>query len=166
MQSKIGCDTLSLLFLTVSPYIYATLSTIVFVLPVNPGPEPNIPTGATGAAISDLRYHHTEATKIFTNYKNTNKALRQIMLASTDKLYAQSLLHKYTGYRKTTNQALLDHHYATYANISASALQENDKQLRAPYDSNHPFETLIDQLEMRLTTPPPETRPTPLLSSS
>ena len=66
VQSNIGCGTLGLLFLTVLPAIYATISTIVCVPPVNPGPEPNIPTGATGAAIADLRYHHAEATKIFT----------------------------------------------------------------------------------------------------
>ena len=31
--------------------------------------------------------------------------------------------------------------------MSASALQDNYKRLRAPYDSNQPFETLIDQVE-------------------
>ena len=66
VQSYLGCGTLGLLFLTVSPTVYATLSTTAFVPPVNPVPEPSIPTGSTGAVISDLRYHHTEATKIFT----------------------------------------------------------------------------------------------------
>ena len=72
--SNLGCGTLGLLFLTVSPAVYATLSTLVFVPPVNPGPEPNIPTGATGAAIADLRYQHAEAIKIFTDYENTENA--------------------------------------------------------------------------------------------
>ena len=147
VQSNLGCGTLGLLFLTVSPAVYATLSTTAFVSPVNPGTEPSIPTGYTGAVISDLRYHHTEATKIFTEYENTDKALRQLLLVSTDKLYVRSLLHKYIGYGKTTTQALLDHLYATYANISASALQDNDKRLRDPYNSNQTFETLINQVE-------------------
>ena len=94
VQSNLGCGTLGLLFLTFSPAVYATLSTIVFVPPVNPGSEPNILTGATGAAITDLQYHHAEATKIFTEYKNTDKALRQLLLASTDELYVRSLRHK------------------------------------------------------------------------
>ena len=89
---------LGLLFLTVLPAVYATLSTTAFVPPFNPGPEPSIPTGSTGAFISDLRYHHTKATKIFTKYKNTDKALRQLLLASTDELYVRSLRHKYIGY--------------------------------------------------------------------
>ena len=133
--------------LTILPAVFATLSKIAFVPPINPGPERSIPTGATGAVISNLRYCHTEATKIFTEYENTNKALRQILLASTDKLYVQYLRHKYIGYGKTTTRALLGHIYSTYANISASALQDNDKRLRATYNSNQPFETLIEKVE-------------------
>ena len=73
VHSNLGCGTLDLLFLTVSPAVYATLSTTGFVPPVNPGPEPSIPTGSTGAVISDLRYRHTESTKIFTEYKTRTK---------------------------------------------------------------------------------------------
>ena len=87
VQSNLGCGTLVLLFLTVSPAIYATLSTTTFVPPVNPGTETIIPTGSTGATIADLRYHHTESTNIFTEYKNTDKVLRQLLLASTYELY-------------------------------------------------------------------------------
>ena len=98
VQSNLGCGTLGLLFLTVSPAVYATLSTIVFVPPAKPGPKPNIPTGANGAAIANLRYHHREATKIFTEYENTDKDLRQLLFASIDKRYVRSLRHKYIGY--------------------------------------------------------------------
>ena len=87
VQSHLRCGTFGLLFLTVLPVVYATLSTTSLVLPVNPGPEPSIPTGSTGAVIANLRYHHTKATKILTEYKNTDKALSQLLLASTDELY-------------------------------------------------------------------------------
>ena len=127
--------------------VYATLSTIAFVPPVNPGPESSIPTDANGAVIADLWYRHTEATKIFTEYENKDKALRQLLLESTDKVYVRSLRQKYVGYGKTTTRVLLDHIYSTYANISASALQDNDKRLRAPYGSNQLLKTLIDQVE-------------------
>ena len=94
VQSNLGCGTLSLLFLTVLPIVYSTLSTIAFVPPVNPVPEPSIPTGTTGAVISDLRYRHIEATKIFTKYENTDKSLCQILLASTVELYVRYVRHK------------------------------------------------------------------------
>ena len=109
VQSNLWYGTLGLLFLTVLPAVYVTLSDIAFFPPVDPGPEPNIPTGATGATIADLRYHHAVATKIFSEYDNTYKALRQLLLVSTDKLYVRSLHHKYIGYSKTTTRALLEH---------------------------------------------------------
>ena len=146
-QSNLGCGTLGLLFLTVSPAVYATLSDITFVPPVNPGPKPNIPAGPTVATIANLRYYHAVVTKIFAEYENTNKSLRQLLLVSTDKLYVRSLHHKYIGYGNTTTCSLLDHLYSTYANISASALQGNGARLRDPYKSNQPFETLLDQVE-------------------
>ena len=132
VQSNVRCGTLGLLFLTVSPVNYTTLSAIAFVPPVNPGPEPNIPDGATRAAIADLRYHHVVATNVFTEYESTNKSLCQLLLASTDELYVRSLCHKYIGYCKTTTRALLDHVYSTYSSISASTLQNNDTRLQAP----------------------------------
>ena len=84
------------------------------------------------------------ATKIFAGYENTDKALCHLLLASTDKLYVRYLRHKYIGYDKTITRALIDHLYSTYANISASALQNNNTRLRGPYDSNQPFENLIN----------------------
>ena len=81
-------------FYIVLPAVYATLSKIAFVLPVNPGTEPSIPNVTTGAAIAELRYRHTEATKIFTDYENTDKALCQLLLASTYELFVQYLRHK------------------------------------------------------------------------
>ena len=126
VQSILGCGMLDIIFLTISPAVYATLSAIAFVPPVNPGPEPNIPSSASRAAIADLRYHHTVATNVFTEYENTDKALHQLLLASTDELYVRSIFHKYIGYNKTTTHALLDHLYTTFANIYAFSLQEND----------------------------------------
>ena len=126
VHSNLGCDTLGLLFLTVSPAVYATLSDIMFVPIANPGPEPNIPAGATEATIANLWYHHAVATNIFTKYENTNKSFGQLLLASTNKLYVRSLRHNNIGYGKTTTCALLNHLYSTYAKISASSLQDND----------------------------------------
>ena len=61
VQSNLRFRTVGLL-----SAVYSILSNIAFFPPVNPGPEPNITTGATGSDIANLRYHYTEATKIFT----------------------------------------------------------------------------------------------------
>ena len=47
-QSNLGCGNLSLIKLTVSPVIYNTLSSIAFIVPVNPVYEPIISANSTG----------------------------------------------------------------------------------------------------------------------
>ena len=59
----------------------------------------------------------------------------------------RSLRHKYFGYNLTTTRAILDHVYATYANISSTDLQENDVVFCTPYDINQPIESLFDRVE-------------------
>ena len=86
VQSNLGNDALGLLYLTVSPTFYTTLLVAPLVVPVNPGSELIIPNGTTGPVIMDFCYDLQLANDIFTEYDWTDKALRQILLASVDKL--------------------------------------------------------------------------------
>ena len=82
VQSNLGCGTLGLLYLTVSPAVYVTLSASIFDVPVNPGSEPIIPKHSTGPQIADIQYAYHAATTLFNGYNRTDKALRQLLLAS------------------------------------------------------------------------------------
>ena len=147
IQYNLGDGALGLLYLTVSPTVYTTLSTAPYVRPVNPGSKPIVSDVSTSPVIVDLRYAFKLANDIFTEYYQTNKSLRKILLASVDKIYVRSLRHRYIGYGQTTTRQLLDHTYAVYAYISPAGLQLNDAKLRTPYNANHPIKTLIDQVE-------------------
>ena len=48
VSTNIGCSTLGHLCLTLSPTVYATLSTTRFIPPLNTGATPVIPAGTTG----------------------------------------------------------------------------------------------------------------------
>ena len=48
VQSNLGCGTLGLLQLTVSPAVYNTLPSIPFIAPVKPGSVSIIPANSTG----------------------------------------------------------------------------------------------------------------------
>ena len=137
VQSNLGCGTLRLLYLTVSPAVYATLSASIFVVPVNPGSEPVIPKHSTGPQIADISYAYHVANTLFNEYDRTDKALRKIMLASVKEIYVRSLRHRYAGYGQTNTQKLLAHLYATYTNITSANLQANYVKLRASYNANH-----------------------------
>ena len=109
VQSNLGCGTLGLLYLTVSPNVYATLYGTAFVVPVKSGAATVIPNGSTGPQIADFQYTFQAATALFNEYDRTNKALRQLLLSAVEEIYVRSLCHRYAGYGQTTTRQLLDH---------------------------------------------------------
>ena len=147
VSSHLGNGVLGLLYLTVSPAVYATLSAVPFVPPINPGPTPIIPPGSTGPQIANIRATFVEDTDLFKQYSTTDKALKQLLIAAVEEMFIRCLQTKYLGYLNVSTRDILDHLYAQYARISAADLQDNDVTLKAPYDPNLPIETLFDQIE-------------------
>ena len=147
VQSNLGCGTLDLLQLTVSPALYNTLSSVTFIVPVNTGSVSIIPANSTGAQITELCYAFDTASALFNEYDRTNKALWQILLSNVDKMFIWPLQHKYVVYGLTTTRAILDHLYATYANISSADQQENNAVFRTPCDIKQPIESHFDRVE-------------------
>jgi hypothetical protein len=147
IQSHLGNGRLGLLYLTVSPTVYNTLSAVPFIPPINPGPSPTIPPHSTGPQIADIRYDFTTATTIFKQYDLADKALKQLLLGAVDDMFVRSLQTKYIGYLTVTTLQILDHLYNQYARISAADLQNNDVSFKSAYDPNLPIESLFDQIE-------------------
>ena len=157
VQSNLGCGTLGLLQLTISPAIHNTLSITAFVVPVYPGSVPIIPANSTGAQITKHFYAFDTATALFNEYDRTNKALQQILLSTVNESFIRSLRHKYVEYELTTNRTILDYLYTSYTNNYSMDLQENYAVFRTPMTS-------INQLKLSLTgynivyiNPPPAT---------
>ena len=115
VHSNLRNGTLGLLYLNLSPSAYSTLLATTFVMPVNLGAAPVIPTGSTAPQKSDFRYAFMSAKKIFTEYDCTDKALRQHILSCVNEMFVRYLRHKYIGYSNTTNRNMLNHLYSTYA---------------------------------------------------
>ena len=76
VQSNFGCVTLGLFQLTLSPAVYNTLSSIAFIVPVNPGSVPIITANSTGSQITKLCYAFDTTFALFNEYDRTDKALR------------------------------------------------------------------------------------------
>jgi hypothetical protein len=147
IQSHLGNGQLGLLFLTVSPAVYSTLTNVTFHPPLNPGPLAIVPAGSTGNQINDARLAFTEATNLFKQYDLADKALKQLLLGAVDDMFVRCLQTKYIGYLNVSTRQILDHLYSQYARISAADLQENDVAFKTAYDPNLPIETLFDQIE-------------------
>jgi hypothetical protein len=147
VPSHLGNGVLGLLYLTVSPAVYANLSAVAFIPPVNPGPTPIIPARSTVPTTETIRARFVENTAIFKQYSTTDKALKQLLVGAVDEMFIRSLQTKYLGYLNVSTRQILDHLYAQYARISSSDLQDNDVKFKTPYDPNLPIESLFDQIE-------------------
>ena len=144
---NLGNDALGLLYLTLSPAVYATLSAIPFDVPANPGSALVIPPGSTVEKITNLHCTLAAEETLFNGYDCTNKGLRQQLIGRIEKMCVRYLRHNYIGYGNISTWKILDHLYTMYDNIFPSDLQDNDAWLRTPYDENHLIENLRDQIE-------------------
>ena len=147
VQSNLGDGQLGLLFLTVSPAEYNTLSKTEFIPPTNPGTTPIIPDGSTGAQISAIIRQHSNDTNVFREYLATDKALKQQVIGAVNTMYLRTLSHRITGFANISTREMLTHLYNQYGRLSPADLQENDTRMRAQYDPNQPIEAFIDQIE-------------------
>ena len=147
VQSHLGDGALGLLYLTVTPAVYNTLSLVEFIPPPNPGADPTIPQGSTGPQIADIRLQFTNATKLYRQYDTTDKALKQLLLGAVDDMFVRSLRNRHIGYANVTTLALLTHLYTVYAKINTADLEANTARMKVPYDVNLPIETFFDQIE-------------------
>ena len=150
VQSNLGYGQLGLLYLTVSPSVYNTLSATVFTPPVNPGATAIITPGATAADVSNERRSFADATALFKQYDSVNKALKQMLLKAVKKTFVCSLQTKYTGSLNVPTRNILNHLYSEYAHISSAKLHNNDVALKTAYDPNQLIKSLFDQAENAL----------------
>ena len=77
VSTNLGCGTLGHLCLTLSPTVYATLSTIRVAPPLNIGATTVIPAGTTGPKTASIQYAHDAVTLDFNTFANVDHALLQ-----------------------------------------------------------------------------------------
>ena len=144
---NLGCGTLGHLWLTLKPEIYNTLTATPFEPPENPGPQPEIPERATAPQIASIRFHYQADQLLFQKYINVEQALKTQLVASVDEVFIQSLRNKYVGYSNHTTKDILAYLYTSYAKITPSSLQANDKTMRDPLDPAQPLEVFFTRIE-------------------
>ena len=145
--SHLGNERLSLLFLTVTPAVYNTLSANVFIPPVNPGPVAQYPPGATQFQIQAVNALHATNTRLFKQYNATDRALKQQLLGCVDDMFVNALSDTHIGYANVSTLDLLTHLYTAYAKITDGNLEDKKETMGAAYDVNLPIKTLFKRIE-------------------
>jgi len=147
VQSDLGNGNLGLLYLTVTPAVYTTLSDTAFIEPTNPGQVPNVPAGTSGANAMHIRRLFDEDRRVFREYHNTDRALKSQLIAAVDEMYLKALRNRITGYAQVTTRQLLQHLFDTYGRLNPQDLKMNSERMNTPYDIHSPIENLFEQIE-------------------
>jgi len=147
VQSDLGDGNLGLLYLTVTPTVFNTLSDTAFVEPANPGQVPIVPAGTSTANAAHIRRLFDEDRRVFREYHNTDRALKSQLIATVDEMYIKALRNRVTGYAQVTTRQLLQHLFDTYGRLNPQDLKLNTDRMNVPYDIHSPIENLFEQIE-------------------
>jgi hypothetical protein len=84
---------------------------------------------------------------VYRTYHNVDQTIKQLILKAFDDAYLSALSNKVVGYANYTSLDLLTRLLTFYAMIAPTELTQNYERLNAPYDPNHPIETLFQQIQ-------------------
>ena len=147
VQSNLGDGNNGLIYLTVSDEVFNTLSDVPFIEPANPGIVPTFPQNASQRLQAEIRQDFDENRRVFNQFNNTDKALKQLLLSAISDMFIKALKNPISGYSNVTTKQLLNHLYERYGQLTPQDLKNNDDEMNQPYDANTPIENLYEQIE-------------------
>lgn len=148
VHSNLGCGTLGYLALTASPTVFALQCAVPFVEPVHPGATVTMPDPPpTAAVIGVITREHTEALRVFNEYKNVDKACKKVITNIIPEIYYKTLKNRYTGYTSSSTLQILTHLWTEYGEISEDDVHTNDSALKREITGETHFEELVAQVE-------------------
>jgi hypothetical protein len=135
------------LALIISDEAYAMKSNTPFVVPAPPPLNPDLPTGATAAQITELTRQHAADTRVFNEYRHVELALKKQLLNNVEPLFLRAKKDNVVGFANKTVRELLQHLVDEYGEITGGEWEENMLRMREPWNPETPFKTLIAQFD-------------------
>ena len=112
----------------------------------NPGRTLSIPSWTTPFDEKALLHEDAEQRQQYNECCNVDADLSNQLLKAFEYTYLSPLKNLFTGYYGSTTLTLLSHLYVYYAQILATDLAENERNLRENYNTNKPLERLYTRL--------------------
>ena len=108
--------------ITVRPDVYFQLTGNVFQPPVDPGPLPVIPGGATAEQVRALERNHLAEKSLFQEFTAVGNALKQHLISAVDEIYLRGIQNRVYGFMNVTVLQMLYFLFANYGKITPSDL--------------------------------------------
>ena len=143
VTSTLGSGKHGLLGLTLTTEAYKAYNGTDWTEPPNPGATPAY-TGLTDIVKVEKSSRVFEEKKIFwMEYTNTDKALKQQLLAAVDNIYLAPIKDRITGFNGCSSLDILSHLYTNYGKINTQTISEVQTQFYEPYNPQEPIEQLF-----------------------
>jgi hypothetical protein len=126
---------------------YFALSPDVFTAPENTGATPEIVNNASAAQITEANRAQKEATHVYRTYNNVDQAFNKLIIDAFEDQFLNTLSDEVAGYANCTSLDLLTHLLTYYVMIAPTDLTQNYERLNTLYDTNHPAESLYQQIQ-------------------
>jgi hypothetical protein len=148
IDSSVGGGAHGHLFLLNSIANYTAITNEAYILPVNPGPLPIYPAGATAAQINAATINHSNEMATYRTCRNVNIALRNSILAAVEEQFIANLHDDVTGFGSLITIAILDHLTTTYGTISREQTKENLALFNSDWSPPTPIENLFQRFKL------------------
>ena len=143
--SNHGDEIHGLLSISVSLKIYLSKTGMAFIPPTNPSLHiTNTNTNFTPTQIAHGTREHKTFWDKWQEYVATYISLKNQLVNAIDDLYLKTLRFCVNGYASLTTLTLLWYLYNLYARLTPAKSDANDQAMKAPYDTNIPFENFVN----------------------
>jgi hypothetical protein len=147
IDSTVGGGAHGHLFLLNSAADYLTITGAAYALPINPGPLPVYPAGATAAQINAATLDHANEMAIYRTSRNVDIALRNSVLASVEEQFIEHLFDDVTGFGSLTTITILNHLSTTYGVITREQMRANLALFNSDWSPPTPIENLFQRFK-------------------
>lgn len=121
-------------------------------IPVHPGRD--APQGANQLAAYHNEEHHKRQLKEFEDYTCANNTIRNHLLAAIPEQYLLTLCDPDSLFSNVTVLAMFDHMFTNYGTVTREDLDQNEAELKSPWEPSTPIETLWLQATRAQQFPP------------
>ena len=144
VQSNLGGGTFGHLGLVLNVQQCALLSNAPFIRPAHPGVLA-IPPGTTQHRSALMRDQHAEALRVFNEVNNVEKTLRQQIISAVEPTYLAALRNRQTNSINLAIDAILQHLYDTYGNVTPKSLQDYEDRIKTMlFDPIQPIDDVFN----------------------
>lgn len=127
-------------------HLFLTLPAKEYVKVYGPPLDPPAPVvNLTAAIIAEAARVHRNAWKAYNILCNTERDIRNQLIASADDVYWRTLRHSDQGYNTCTIQTLLTHMIDTYGPITEAERMDVEARMNVPWEGG-PLEYAIRQI--------------------